>query len=193
MATITFTATIPLTTAEFLRIQEVYIDGVASALSLDARAVSVVDISTELMSRRLLQSSVNVVTAVVAEASIATNVSTSITSGVLEVSLNASGISISNISPPKVVVDNVGNTSNTSDTGTIIDDLIEDIWDFVSTGWNPVFVLGGVFVFIILVALLIYASCHCSQPTTSIQFTPAPMNSPFLSNYKMLLPDNPIG
>jgi hypothetical protein len=193
MATITFTATIPLTTAEFLRIQDVYIDGVASALSLDARAVSVVDIATELMSRRLLQSSVNVVTAVVAEASFATNVSTSITSGVLEVSLNASGISISNISPPKVVVDNVGNTSNTSDTGTIIDDLIEDIWDFVSTGWNPVFVLGGVFVFIILVALLIYASCHCSQPTTSIQFTPAPMNSPFLSNYKILPPDNPIG
>ena len=193
MATITFTATIPLTTAEFLRIQEVYIDGVASALSLDARAVSVVDIATELMSRRLLQSSVNVVTAVVAEASIATNVSTSITSGVLEVSLNASGISISNISPPKVIVDNVGNKSKTSATGTIINDLIEDIWDFVSTGWNPVFVSGGVFVFIILIALLIYASCHCSQPTTSIQFTPGPMNSPFLSNYKMLLPDNPIG
>ena len=186
MATITFTATIPLTTAEFLRIQEVYIDGVASALSLNARAVSVVDIRTQLLSRRLLELSINVVTAVVAEASIATELSRSITSGVLQTSLNASGISISNISTPNVVLDNVGNTSNTSDTDTTIYDFIEDVWNFVSTGWNLMFVFGGVFVLIVSVTVLIYAACRRSQPTLSVEHTPKDLRSPFLLNYQML-------
>ena len=87
---------------------------------------------------------------------------------------------------PNVVLDNVDITSNTTDTDTNTGGFIQNVWNFVLTGWNPAFVFGGVFILIVAVTALIHAACQRSQPRLSVQHTPKDVRSPFLSNYRML-------
>jgi hypothetical protein len=158
--TITFTTTIPVTIGEFQNIRGLYIDGVATALSLDASAVSITDIKTTVMRRRLPQSSINVITAVITPESMVTTVSTSITSGVLQTQLDDNGISVSNISPPVVVVPPDDDALIPSETNEFTGILLDDLWIWMSTGWNYLFVLGGggVVVLVIVLGLCIYSS-----------------------------------
>lgn len=164
--TITFTATIPMTFSEFQKIRGLYIYRVAEALSLSTSAVSIVKTNVIVTGRRLLGSSISVITAVVAEGSMITNISISITSGVLQTHLNASGISVSNLSPPVVsvpvmVVPSGDDTTKTDEfTGIFFDDI--RIW--ITTDLNYLFVLGGVIGLVVVVCVCIYVSRHHNIP-----------------------------